>query len=578
MISASDTSRTAIERATRLLLRGEHERAREILGAAVERDPRNGALQARTGDALYQGERVAEAREAYRRAIALDEGEFQAWYGCGVAEYSLEAFAAASGCLQHAAELEPSDAEVRVWLGKAVFEMGEIEAAIRELQIAAKSRDRTTRGRALCLIAMMIPGSPRHGNAEVLRARKRWAEFAAKEERSGRPHARRIAKTRAKLRIGYVSSYFHHRNWMKPVWGVINSHDRDAFEIHLFANGGMPSAEGGYAGNSGDLVHEITGLSNHEAARKIAAAGIDVLVDLNGYSDPLRPRMFIRRPAPVVMGWFNMFATTGIREFDYIVGDASVIPPEEERFYRERVLRVSGSYLAFRVLYPVPPIAAPPCLETERITFGCFAPQYKITGEMIATWACILKRAPGARLLLKSQCLRDAGNREAVHARFARQGIAPERVALELPEEHYEFLRAYDRVDIALDSFPYNGGTTTMEALWQGVPVLAVDGDRWVSRTSKSLLLAAGMGDWVMPSIEGYVQRAIELANSKETAAMLKELRAGMREWLIVSKACDAEGLCRELEEHFRNTAEISGEQGRSRRSGPRIRRNNPRC
>lgn len=573
LFSATDATRTAIERATRLLLRGDHERAREILNAAVERDPEDGALQARYGDALYQGERVAEARGAYRRAIALDGGEFQAWYGCGAAEYSLESFAAASECFHRAAELAPSDAEARIWLGKALFEMGEIDAAIREFEIAAKSRDRKTRGRALCLIAMMIPGSPRHGNAEILRARKQWAEFAAISERRGRPRTPRIAKTKGKLRIGYVSSYFHHRNWMKPVWGVINRHDRAAFEIHLFADRGLPSAESGYERNSEDTIHEITNLSNAQAARRISAAGIDVLVDLNGYSDPLRLGIFMRKPAPVVMGWFNMFATAGIREFDYIVGDASVIPPEEERYYSERVLRVSGSYLAFRVAYAVPPVAAPPCLATGQITFGCFAPQYKITDEMIVTWAHILNGAPGARLLLKSQCLNDAGDREAVHARFAKQGIATERVILELPEEHYEFLRAYDRMDIALDTFPYNGGTTTTEALWQGVPVLAVDGDRWVSRTSKSLLLAAGMGDWVMLSVEAYVRRAIELANSGQTPGELKELRAGMRGRLMASKACDAAGLCRELEEHYRRVDELSAKRGRSHRSRPRSHR-----
>jgi protein O-GlcNAc transferase len=565
-------SRSAIERATRMLVRGDHERARDLLSAAAEREPENGALQARYGDALYQGEQIREARAAYRRAIALDEGEFQAWYGCGAAEYALEAFSAASECFHRAAELAPSDAEVRIWLGKALFEMGVVEAAIREFEIAANGKDRETRWRALCLIGLVIPGSPRHGNAEILRARKRWAELAAKSERMGRASrtpAPRIAKAKRKLRIGYVSSYFHHRNWMKPVWAVINNHDRRAFQIHLFAHGGMPSGESGYERNSEDTIHEITNLSNAQAARRIAAAGIDVLVDLNGYSEPLRLGMFMRKPAPVAVGWFNMFATTGIRAFDYIVGDASVIPPEEERFYTERVLRVSGSYLAFRVLYPVPPVVAPPCMTNGQISFGCLAPQYKITDEMIATWARILKGAPQAGLRLKSQCLNEAGNREAVHARFTRHGIASERIALERPEEHYEFLRAYDRMDIALDTFPYNGGTTTTEALWQGVPVLAVDGDRWVSRTSKSLLLAAGLGDWVMPSIDAYVRRAVELANSRQTPGELRELRPGMRERLVASKACDAAGLCRELEEHYRRAAEISGKRGGSLRSRP---------
>jgi predicted O-linked N-acetylglucosamine transferase (SPINDLY family) len=177
---------------------------------------------------------------------------------------------------------------------------------------------------------------------------------------------------------------------------------------------------------------------------------------------------------------------------------------------------------------------------------------------MISTWSRILSGAPQSRLLLKSTCLEKAANREAVMERFARHGIGGERLILEGPEEHYKFLEAYARVDVALDTFPYNGGTTTTESLWQGVPVLAMDGDRWVSRTSKSLLRAAGMGDWVVRSKEEYVRRAVDLANSGATGEMLAKMRSEMREKLLGSRACDAAGLCGELEAHFKYAAEAN--------------------
>ena len=288
--------------------------------------------------------------------------------------------------------------------------------------------------------------------------------------------------------------------------------------------------------------------SNDRLADYIARCGIDILVDLNGYSHPSRLDLFMRRPAPVIVGWFNMFATTGIDDFDYIVGDDAVIPPDEERFYSERVLRVPGSYLAFNVLYPVPEVTPPPVLATGSLTFGCFCSQYKITDETIAAFAAILRDAPQARLLLKSRPLADESNRAAVQARFARHGIAAERVLMDGPAEHFAFLAAYERVDIALDAFPYSGGTTTMEALWQGVPVLTFNGDRWAARTSRSLLLAAGLDAWCLADRDAFVAQAIALARSPTTPAELTTLRATLRDRLARPPACDGAALCRGLE------------------------------
>jgi predicted O-linked N-acetylglucosamine transferase (SPINDLY family) len=354
---------------------------------------------------------------------------------------------------------------------------------------------------------------------------------------------------------------------MKPVWGTIKSHDRSAFEIHLFLDGENPSSASGYRRHPDDSIHLIGDLSNKAAAARIAAAGIDVLVDLNGYSAAERLGLFMRKPAPVVAAWFNMYATSGVRAFDYIIGDASVIPPEEEGLYTERVLRVSGSYLAFSVLYPAPPVEPPPCLRSGHLTFGCLAPHYKITDDVILAWAEILCAAPNARLLLKNTAMDDPSNQVALYRRFARCGVAQERVVVEGPTEHYEFLETYKWVDIALDTFPYNGGTTTAEALWQGVPVLAFHGDRWVGRISRSILLAAGFGDWVAASLEAYIQRAISLALSPDTPAMLAALRARMREHLLASPACDTTALCRELEGHYLSMARLGGAHARTRRA-----------
>jgi predicted O-linked N-acetylglucosamine transferase (SPINDLY family) len=351
-----------------------------------------------------------------------------------------------------------------------------------------------------------------------------------------------------KLRVGYVSAFFGARNWMKPVFGVINQHDRARFEIHLLSDGDDPAENSGYQDHPDDRIWRTATISNEGLARRIVEVGLDVLVDLNGYSARRRLSLFMYRPARRQIGWFNAYAATGIPAFDWLVGDAAVLPPEEEEFYGERIHRVPGSYLAFTVGYPVPEVTPPPAIANGHITFGCLASAYKLTDATIEAWSRILRGAPHARLLLKNSRLDDASNRDAFLARFAARGIAAEQLQLEGGEEHFRFLKAYSRVDIALDPFPYNGGTTTTEALWQGVPVLSFDGDRWASRTSRSLLLAAGLPDWLKRDSTGYVAAAIDLALAPDTPNRLAALRASMRDRLLASPVCDCKMLCRELE------------------------------
>jgi predicted O-linked N-acetylglucosamine transferase (SPINDLY family) len=175
-----------------------------------------------------------------------------------------------------------------------------------------------------------------------------------------------------------------------------------------------------------------------------------------------------------------------------------------------------------------------------------------LTDAVLGAWAQILLGAPGTRLFLKNATLDDVSVRDDLMSRLVGRGIAAERVTLQGRSPHFDFLDAYRHVDIALDTFPYNGGTTTTEALWQGVPVLTFDGDRWASRTSASLLHAAGLADWVLADLRGTIDRAILLGSDPATPAMLATLRQGMRNRLLASAACDADGLCRAMESFYR--------------------------
>ena len=512
--------------------------------------PTDPLSQLRRADALQRDKQYALAVEAYRCALTGDPMLLDAWYGLGCAHSALLAYGAAARALRRAMELRPDANGARCTLAEVLFQLGDVDAAMAEFERVAGVDDPEIRAIALANIACIAPGSADCDNAGVLAVRRRWADFVG-----AGPGVARPVTARKKLRIGYLSAFFGARNWMKFVWGVINRHDRDRFEIHLLSDGDDPSAESGYVDRDEDRIWQIKGLSNVALARHIAEAELDVLVDLSGYSGQRRLPLFRYRPAPLQVSWMGMYGTTGVPEIDYIVGDGTVIPPEEEQFYSERVVRVPGSYLAFTILYAVPEVAPPPCVGSRRLTFGCLASAYKLNEASVAAYARILHGAPDSRLLLRNQLLGEASNRAALLDRFGRHGIADERLLLEGGAEHFEFLRTYDRIDVALDTFPYSGGTTTAEALWQGVPTLTFNGDRWASRTSRSLLLAAGLGEFVAADQAGFEAAAIALATAADTPTRLGALRAGMRERLRASAACDVETLSHSLEALYESAA-----------------------
>jgi protein O-GlcNAc transferase len=523
------------------------------------------ALLARQALSLHRRGQVESAVDGYRAALELDPRRPGIWFALGCAESARRARGEAVRCLRRALALRPAWPLAEYELGKALFGLGDVDRAAQLLERAASSRTAPdVRRAAASFLAVIIPGSSRADHAAVLEARRRFARLALPEPQR-RPGPRRPGDHSSdKVRVGYVSAFFGSRNWMKPVWGVVNHHDRERFDVHLFADGPLPDSESGYDADPRDRVHRTTGLSNERLARRVARAGVDVLVDLNAYSAPERLGLYVLRPARFQVGWFNTYASSGIGAFDCVVGDDAVVRPGEERFFAERVRRVPGSYLAFSTLYPCPEVAPPPCLERGKLTFGSFCSHYKLTNDVVSAWASILRGAPGARLLLKNRALDDASTRVDLGRRFARRGVEAARLSFEGSAEHEVFLGAYAQVDVALDAFPYSGGTTTMEALWQGVPVLTFDGDRWASRTSSSLLLAAGLGDWVAPDRRGYVERAVALARARGTPGALAVLRKAMRERLRTSPACDSAGLARALESLYREL--VAGDRPARRR------------
>jgi predicted O-linked N-acetylglucosamine transferase (SPINDLY family) len=502
-------------------------------------------------DALQEAEDFAGAIDVYHRALALDSQSARAWYACGCAEMALEDFATAAKCFEEAIKSRPEWLEARHNLGRALYEMGQVTQAYEEFKLCASRKEEGAR-LARAMLAVIAPGAPQANNQTVLEIRQAWAGDSGVDELPARMGPL-IQSAIDKLKIGYVSSFFSSDNWMKPVWGLINQHDRRQFDIHLFSDAPRSAILHGYNSSEADHFFDTTRLSNQALAELIRANEIQVLIDLNAYSDMNRLPMYLLRPAPVIIGWFNTYATTGMPCFDYLVGDREVIPPEEELFYSETIQRVAHSYLTFGVDYPVPDVAELPCIANSRFSFGCFGSQYKLTGEVVEAWSRILTASPGSRLLLKNKRLGTSAARKFMEKLFQKFGVTREQVQFEGPEDHFKFLQAYGRIDVALDTFPYNGGTTTTEAIWQGVPVVAFPGDRWASRTSASILRAGNLQEFVAKDLEGFVALACRWANSPEEWPRLASLRMNMRKQLLASSVCDTPGFAREMEEIYRN-------------------------
>jgi predicted O-linked N-acetylglucosamine transferase (SPINDLY family) len=493
---------------------------------------------------LFSLAQLDEAIAYYQEVIRRDEHFHPAWYALGCAWEKKGDDALALSCFLNALSLEPEHGETHHNLGKVLHKLGLADEAMERFRSAL------VLGKGFLprtAIATLIPGSPLATNSTVLEARRLWAETHLPTLDPHKRFQRAPAQAR-RLRIGYLSSFFQSHNWMKPVWGLLNHHNRDRVEVFLFSDGPEAACRQCYRKHPMDRFHDITGLSNREAAELIEKCDLDILVDLNGYSRIDRLAVIALKPAPVIIGWFNLYATSGMACYDYLIGDDQVIPPEEETFYTEKVLRVPGCYLTFEVLYPVPDVVAPPMLSSGKMTFGCLASQYKITEPVVEAWSQILVSAQDARLFLKNATLDSVANREFLAQRFESRGVERSRILMEGSAGHYDFLSAYGCMDVALDTFPYNGGTTTSEALWQGVPVITFPGDRWAARQSTSINRAAGLGEFVGRDLDDYINLSITLARQPERQVRLTELRHTMRGRLARTPLCDMVNFARNME------------------------------
>ena len=373
-----------------------------------------------------------------------------------------------------------------------------------------------------------------------------------------------------RLNVGLVSRDF--RQSSLPYLSLpLFEHWPQEWSMTLYANVELPDEwTRRFQAMAGRWV-DILPLDDDQAAARIEADGIDVLVDINGHTLGGRPGLFARKPAPVQLAWLDYVGTTGLAAIDAVIGDAGHLPPGDQPWYVEPIHRVSVNLYRYAPPEDAPAVAPLPALSGDGITFGCFNSAYKLSPTTLDRWAGILGAVPSSRLVLKSGEYGNAECRQRFHRLFAARGIDPARLDLRPGEAHpLAMMAAYGDIDIALDPTPYSGGLTTLEGLYMGVPVITAPGRRFGSRHSSVHLRSIGLDDWIAADGDGYV--ALAIAKAADIPA-LAELRAGLRRRLQQSPlmdgrplAADLAGIVRELWRNAcrRDQADAATWRGRS--------------
>jgi predicted O-linked N-acetylglucosamine transferase (SPINDLY family) len=350
------------------------------------------------------------------------------------------------------------------------------------------------------------------------------------------------------LRIGYVSGDFRNHAVAWFMTPVLEQHDRQKFHVYCYSNFHKVDSTTTMLQHYATGWRQIENTSDRSAADLVRKDGIDILIDLSGHTRGGRLGLFAYKPAPVQMTYLGYLNTTGMPTIDYRITDALGDPfGQSERYHVEKLLRLPDCMWCYAPHQRMPDVSALPAGTGGHITFGSFNNSMKLNPELIELWARVLGAAPSARLIIAG--VPSGKMRERIHEEFAMKRVDPGRVELLGRLPMHGFWRLYHRVDVALDSFPCNGGTTTFDSLWMGVPVVSQCGDRFASRAGFSILSNAGLNDLVAFSDEEYVAIAASWARDLDR---LRAVRAGMRDRLRASPLLDSARFTRNLEHLYR--------------------------
>ena len=513
-----------------LLLRaGEPTQAAHHLRRATELEPGSTLLQSRLADALMAAGDAKGGIAAMRRAVELDPSAEDAWLALSAAQLLHGDTPGAAITARDGLSRHPSSQQLAGNHAIALARSGRIDEAIEGVERFLGHHPRATELRSNLLLMLQYT---ERDPERILAAHR---AFGAALPAPTSPAPRRA--TIDTLRVGILSSDLGGHSvgfFVQPLLQHAPSH----VQVTAFSNSPHrnPDAMRDRLRSLAGRWHEVHALDDEALDALVRRESIDVLVELNGHTGENRLPALTRKPAPCVVSAIGYPDTTGVTAIDARVVDSTTDPAGSEDWCTERLLRLDPCFLCYTPPEEAPEPAMPP--EGAPVTFASFNNVAKLVPRTVELWSSVLKQLPGSRLLLKSIGLDDAAIRGLVLDRFASAGVGAERVELlDAGLDRASHLALYRRAHVALDPTPYNGTTTTCEALWMGVPVITLQGARHASRVSSSLLQAVGFGEWIARDAAGFTRIATGLAQDR---ARLSSLRASMRETMRASPLLDA--------------------------------------
>ena len=512
---------------------------------AIELKPDYPEALQNLGAALVEAGKLDEAIAACRRALQLRPGYAEAHSCLGGALRDRGQPDEAIAAQRRALELKPEYVDAYINLGNALRDRGQSEEAITAYRAALRIQPDHAWLQSNLIYALDF--HPGYGAGALALERALWEKkYAAPLQASFRPH-RDDRRTDRRLKIGYVSANLYSHAVSNFTIPLLEAHDHRAHEIHIYSNVRRPDALTERQKKSADVWRETRRMSDEALAEQIRADQIDVLVDLDMHMGHNRLPVFARQPAPVQVSWLAYPGSTGLHSIGYRLTDNSMDPPgEKPAWSAEEPVRLPSSWCCYDPVEDTPGINALPALSAGVVTFGSMNNFAKIHEGVLARWTLVLEAVTDSRLLMFCP---EGEARERVRAYFGARGIAPDRVDFSGFVRRHEYLSLYHRIDIALDPFPYNGMTTTCDALWMGTPVLTLPEEMPVSRSGLSLLSSVGLEEWVAYSEEDYVRIAAELAGN---LPRLAEMRAALRPRMQASPLMDAPRFARDVETAYR--------------------------
>jgi protein O-GlcNAc transferase len=489
--------------------------------------------------------RLVEAAETFARAIELKPDLADAWCSLGMVLQDQRKLDEAIAAFERAIRIDPRCGGAHNNLGVSLKDQGRLDEALAsfEREVALHPDDAAMHSN----VAYSVHYHPGYDAAALLREQCRWAALHAEPlKRQIRPHADDRSPDR-RLRIGYVSPDFSLAPVGRFLLPLLEQHDHGQFEIFAYSDVRAPDAMTRAIRPQVDTWRDLVGVPDEPVAELIRSDGIDILVDLCMHMARNRMLVFARKPAPVQVTYLAYVSTTGVDAIDYRLTDPYLDPPgSDDARYTERSVRLPETYWCYRPGIQTPEVNPLPAPAAGHVTFGCLNNFCKVTEPTLEAWGRLLGAVPRSRLILFTY---EGSHRARLLEMLARQGVEPERVTLVGFQPGHEYFQTYQRIDIALDPFPYGGGTTSCDALWMGVPVVSLAGETGVSRGGLSLLSNVGSAELVAQSTEQYVRIAADLAGDVKR---LSELRSGLRERMRRSPLMDAPRFARNVEAAYR--------------------------